>query len=214
MGRPKEPLIERDAVAITALVLIDESGLESFSVRRLGQALGVNPASLYHHFPDKAAILHQVCLRVMREGRVGEPARPAEGWQDYLRRMAHGYRNGLLRHPNVAPLMAPSVLLRPFSLSFRERAAEKLCQSAVPDRLIHPIIDSIEILAYGSAVLNPQQQRADERLPISPEDRVPVLARAVARAPGSATGVFAAQLDALIEGWAVLARSTRRKKEE
>ena len=212
MGRPREPLIDREVVVLTALQLIDEHGLEGFSVRSLGHALGVNPASLYHHFTGKPAILHLVCLQVMREGRVGERARVDQTWQAYLRRTAHGYRDGLLRHPNVAPLMAPTVLLRPFSLLHRERVAEKLHESAVPDRYIHPIIDSVEILAYGSALLNPQQQASDERLPIRPDDHVPALARAVAEAPRSAQEVFSTQLDALIEGWAVMTEGSRRKR--
>jgi AcrR family transcriptional regulator len=173
--------------------------------------LGVNPASLYHHFADKAAILHLVCLHVMREVGIGEVAQPGESWQGHLRRAANGYRDGLLRHPNVAPLMAPNVLLRPLSLSHRERVAEKLRASAIPDRYIHPILDSIETLAYGSALLNPRQERVSDRLPIGPEDGVPALARAVAEAPGTADEIFAVQLEALIEGWTVMTDRTGGK---
>ena len=130
--------------------------------------------------------MHGVRLRVLQEGHVGERAHRHETWQDYVRRTTAGYRRSLLRHPNVAPLLAPTELLRPFSLRLRDRVAAKLLEDGVPDVLVYPIIDSVETLAYASALLNPLQEGAKVRLTILPEDDVPALERVVSAAPSLA----------------------------
>ena len=204
MARPRQPLIDRLRVVEKALEIIDRDGLEAVSIRRIGSELGVDGTSLYHHFADKEAIVHGVRLRILQEGHVGEPRDRYETWQDYVRRTTAGYRRSLLRHPNAAPLLAPTELLRPFSLRLRDRVAAKLLEDGVPDALVYPIIDSVETLAYASALLNPLQEGAKVRLTILPEDDVPALERAVSAAPPSPGKVFLLQLQAVIDGWTAL----------
>jgi len=43
---------------------IDRDGLAGFSTRKLGEALGVQAMSLYHHFPSKAHVLDAVLADV------------------------------------------------------------------------------------------------------------------------------------------------------
>jgi TetR/AcrR family tetracycline transcriptional repressor len=206
MGRPKLPLIDPDKVVATALDLIDRDGLDRFSIRKLAHELGINGASLYHHFADKDAILHRARLLILHESRVGEPPAPDEPWQEYVRRTTIGYRRSLLRHPNALPLMSPTVLLRPFSLLLRDRVAAKLLDDGVPARYALAIIDSVETLAYGAALLNPPQLSPRARLPIRRDDKVPSLATAVRAAPSAPDRLFELQLQALIKGWAGLVR--------
>jgi TetR/AcrR family tetracycline transcriptional repressor len=204
VARPKLPLIDRDEVVATALDLIDRDGLDAFSIRRLATELGVNGASLYHHFADKDAILHRVRLLILHESHVGEFPAPDEPWQDYVRRTTLGYRASLLLHPNALPLMAPTVLLRPFSLVLRDRVAAQILRDGVPPALVFPIIDSVEVLAYASALLNPLQLSPQARLPVRASDNVPSLARALRAAPRAPERLFELQLEAVIEGWADL----------
>jgi TetR/AcrR family transcriptional regulator, tetracycline repressor protein len=204
MARPKIPLIDRTTVVSTALEIIDRDGLDEFSIRKIAGELGVNGASLYHHFRDKDAILHGVRLLIVKESRLGKPPLPDEPWQVSLRRRTIGYREAILRHPNALPLMAPNILLRPFSLSLRDSIAEPLLAHGVPPELVLPIIDSVEGLVYASALLNPEQLGARSRLSLLPSDDVPSLARAITAAPRSAQAMFDVQLDALIEGWTAL----------
>ena len=204
MARPSRPLIDRERVLKTALDIIDRDGLEAVSIRRIGSELGVDGTSLYHHFTDKDAILQGVRLLALRESHVGDPPVASESWQEYVRRMTTGYRASLLRHPNAAPLLAPTLLLRPYSLVFRDRVASKLAAEGVPAKLVFPIIDSVETLAYASALLNPDQQSAKARIAIGPDDHVPALARAVGASPRSPNTVFDLQLKALVEGWTAM----------
>ena len=48
--------------------------------------------------------------------------------------------------------MPPTMFGRPLGLVFRDRVAAKLLQQGVPAKLTIPIIDSMETIAYASAV--------------------------------------------------------------
>ena len=57
--------LTRDEILAKAIELIDADGLEALSMRRLGEALGVEAMALYHHFPNKDAILDGVARRIV-----------------------------------------------------------------------------------------------------------------------------------------------------
>src|SRR5436190_1314527 len=80
MARPKTALIDREDAVRTALEMIDEDGLSSFSLEKLSKRLGVRGPSLYHHFDDRADLLAHVARLVLtevpaRSGRQGEQLR-------------------------------------------------------------------------------------------------------------------------------------------
>ena len=56
---PRAPL-NRDRVLRAAIALADEAGIESLSMRKLGQALGVEAMSLYNHVANKDDILNAI----------------------------------------------------------------------------------------------------------------------------------------------------------
>lgn len=204
VARPSLPLINHDDVIATALETIDQEGLEALTIRRLGEKLGIHGASLYHHFRGKESILHGVRMRIMRDARItGRPIED-ESWQECIRRVTLAYHGALLLHPNAAPLMAPSNLLRPYSLLIRDHVAAKLLAEGVPRSLAFAIIDSVETLAYASALLNPSRQRPQDRLPVRASDNVPSLSRSLRHAPRTSAKLFRIQLDALLTGWTAL----------
>ena len=67
---PRLPL-SRDRVLRAAIELADDVGIESLSMRRLGQSLGVEAMSLYNHVANKDDILNAIV------DMVGEPDRAA-----------------------------------------------------------------------------------------------------------------------------------------
>lgn len=207
MPRPKEPLIKPAEAVATALEVIDRDGLEGFNIRRLAHELGVNPSSLYHHFHDKNEILNRVCRLVLEESRVFAPLRIDAPWQVYVKKSVAQYRRALIRHPNVAPLMTPSGPLGRFGDSLGRRGVAELLAEGVPSKYIYAIIDSINSLAYGSALLNPQFSESDAQIGPAPADDVPGLSEVLRSAPRSPDRLFEMQIDALVEGWtAVLDR--------
>jgi AcrR family transcriptional regulator len=59
MAKSGEPLT-RQRVLEAALHLIDQEGLEGFSMRKLGSLLGVEAMSLYNHVESKRAVFDGV----------------------------------------------------------------------------------------------------------------------------------------------------------
>lgn len=64
-GWPRETALTREVVLRTALEIIDRDGVEGLSMRRMGQALGRDPMSLYRHAANKAALLDGVAELVL-----------------------------------------------------------------------------------------------------------------------------------------------------
>ncbi|HVN11309.1 MAG TPA: TetR/AcrR family transcriptional regulator [Kineosporiaceae bacterium] len=50
------------ALVDEAVRQVRERGTDQVSLRGLAQIIGVSPSAAYQHFPDKAALLHAVCL--------------------------------------------------------------------------------------------------------------------------------------------------------
>ncbi len=56
--RRRDGASTRQQAIRVALQLFTEQGYEATSLRQIADALGINKASLYYHFPSKEAILH------------------------------------------------------------------------------------------------------------------------------------------------------------
>lgn len=65
-GHGREPLT-RERIARAALGILDSEGMDALTMRRLGDELGVEAMSLYHHFSGKDAILDAVCELLVAE---------------------------------------------------------------------------------------------------------------------------------------------------
>jgi AcrR family transcriptional regulator len=94
--RAERTALTRDRIEAEALALIDAHGIEAFSTRKLGERLGCEAMSIYHHFPSKAHILDALVDRVF--GGMPIPDKtlsPAER----LRQFAQGWRRVALEHP-------------------------------------------------------------------------------------------------------------------
>jgi AcrR family transcriptional regulator len=94
--------LSRDRVLQTALRLADQGGLESLSMRRLGQELGVEAMALYYHFANKDAVLDGIVDLVFGEIEL-PPAGP--DWKTAMRRRAISLRDALARHRWAIGLM-------------------------------------------------------------------------------------------------------------
>jgi TetR/AcrR family transcriptional regulator, tetracycline repressor protein len=103
MPRPKTPLLDRQKIVDTALALIDESGVEKFSIHALARVLNVKSPSIYYYFTDRDELLTAVALAVLAKVRV--PRRRSGDWSALLIESAVAYYRALRAHPNVAPLL-------------------------------------------------------------------------------------------------------------
>ncbi len=59
--------IDEETLVVTASDVLEHEGIEALSMRRVAQSLGVRASSLYHHFPDKSALLRAVAEKGLRQ---------------------------------------------------------------------------------------------------------------------------------------------------
>lgn len=95
LSRKRLPL-SRERILDAALALADSEGVPAISMRRLGQAMGVEAMSLYKHVTDKDDILDGIVERVLE--RIALPA-PDDDWKMAMRRRAESAREVFARHP-------------------------------------------------------------------------------------------------------------------
>jgi AcrR family transcriptional regulator len=105
--------LTREVVLTAALGLIDRDGIERLSMRRLAQALGRDPMTLYRHAKNKADLLDGVAETVLAQLEVDATDRD---WASQLRIVARNYRRLALAHPNVVPLLVTRPLSAPLGL--------------------------------------------------------------------------------------------------
>jgi AcrR family transcriptional regulator len=105
--------ITRDVVLAAALEIIDRDGADGLSMRRLARSVNRDPAVLYRHAPNKAALLDGVAEIVLAQLKV-DPADP--DWAGQLRAVARDFRALALAHPHVVPLLVTRPLASPLAL--------------------------------------------------------------------------------------------------
>src|SRR5579859_4619402 len=99
-ARNRVPL-SRERVLDAAMRLADQGGIESLTMRRLGQALGVEAMAVYYHFASKDEVVDGIVDRVHAEIEV-----PVDiDWRSAMRVRALSAREALSRHRWAPSLM-------------------------------------------------------------------------------------------------------------
>jgi len=121
----------------TALRLVDEHGLEALTMRRLAEEVGVEAASLYHHIPNKDALIDGMLVRMRSEVQVPDPL--PEDWIDVFQAVFAEYYRVLAAHPHLVIYAGRRVesdpetsgLIALTQLGFTEDDAVELWQSLI-----------------------------------------------------------------------------------
>ena len=128
MAKSGEPLT-RQRVLEAALRLLDQEGLEGFSMRKLGAVLGVEAMSLYNHVESKRALFDGVIELLIVQAPY--PEQPDATPREELWAFAHAFRDVLRAHPRVLPLVATSPLRTSASLAMLDHLLETLHQAQI-----------------------------------------------------------------------------------
>ena len=100
----KHRVLSRRRILVAALELADGEGLGAVSMRRVARRLGAGTMSLYHHVPDKDALLGGMADLVFE--RVGLPDESESDWADRIVGLNLAFRRAALEHPAVVPVIA------------------------------------------------------------------------------------------------------------
>jgi len=115
-----------------ALALTRAEGLQAVSMRRLADALGVRPTSVYHHLGGGKERLLELLVEHVG-GTVRRP--PDDGpWAGRLRLWAHAVRDALVAHPGLAGHLLDRGPAGPNGLRLAESALRALRDAGLDDR--------------------------------------------------------------------------------
>jgi AcrR family transcriptional regulator len=106
-GAPGRPPLSRERIIETAIEFVDRRGLPALTMRRLGKELGVEAMALYRYVNGRDDLLEGIVDQMVAPLQLRpDHAQPTDGWQAYLRWLAHGVRELTRNHPNAFPLIA------------------------------------------------------------------------------------------------------------
>jgi AcrR family transcriptional regulator len=138
--RPRAPLT-REQVLRAAVTLADEGGIDSLSMRKLGQQLGVEAMSLYNHVANKGEILDGMVDMV---AGMFELASKDGHWKSAIRQSAISAHEVLLDHPWACSLALSRPKVGPAKLRYVDAMAGSLREAGFSIQLAHNAMHAIE----------------------------------------------------------------------
>jgi AcrR family transcriptional regulator len=141
--------LSRERVLRAAITLADKGGIESLTMRKLGQALGVEAMSLYRHVANRDEILDGIVEAVI--GEIEVPAKGAD-WKLAMRRRAISAHEVILRHPWASTLIESRVLLSPAMLRYSDAIIGSLRDGGFPILFTYRALFILDSYVYGFAL--------------------------------------------------------------
>jgi AcrR family transcriptional regulator len=124
---PRRSGLTRERIVELALEIIDEDGLEAMNMRRLAADAGVKPMSLYHHYPNKRAILDAVGEKIAAAALGVSPPDPR--WRSRVRQLFMGLHALTEAHPRALPLISAAVVRTPSGRRWMEELMGTLLEA-------------------------------------------------------------------------------------
>jgi AcrR family transcriptional regulator len=147
-AEPREPL-NRERVLQAALTLADANGIDALSMRKLGEAVGVEAMSLYNHVPSKADVLDGLIDLVFSEIELPSGT---HGWRTAMRLRAIAIRAALTRHPWAIGLMESRTSPGPATLRHHDAVLGCLRSARFPVALTAHAYAVLDSYIYGFAL--------------------------------------------------------------
>ena len=184
--------LSRERVLDAAIKLADQGGLESLSMRKLGQELGVEAMAVYYHFANKGEVIDGIVDIVFSQ--IDLPASGAD-WKSAMRQRAVSLRDVLLRHRWAIGLMESRRKPGPANLRHHDVVIGSLRSAGLNMPTIAHAYSLVDSYVYGFALFA-------MNLPFDPSEEVADLGQGVLRAyPVNAYPNLVAYISAMRPGY-------------
>ena len=184
--------LSRERVLDAAIKLADQGGLESLSMRKLGQELGVEAMAVYYHFANKDEVIDGIVDIVFSQ--IDLPASGAD-WKSAMRQRAVSLRDVLLRHRWAISLMESRRKPGPANLRHHDVVIGSLRSAGLNMPTIAHAYSLVDSYVYGFALFA-------MNLPVDPSEEVADLGQDVLRAyPVNAYPNLVAYISAMRPGY-------------
>jgi AcrR family transcriptional regulator len=132
----------RAKILLAALRLLERGGPEAITMRRVAKAVGVTAMAIYHHFPDREAL-----LRALADAETDRISALFDKWQargsalSRLRKMTESYVDYAFAHPRMFAFLflQDRPQLRRFPADFAPRRSTML--NRVTDTIAEAMLD-------------------------------------------------------------------------
>jgi AcrR family transcriptional regulator len=161
--------LSRERVLAAAVAFADEHGIESLSMRKLGEAVGVEAMSLYNHVANKDDLLDGMIDLVFGEIALSSGE---DGWKSAMRRRAMAVRSTLSRHRWAIGLMESRTSPGPANLRHHDAVIGCLREAGFSIPLTAHAYSALDSYIYGFAM----QER---NLPFDSPEQTSELAQAI-----------------------------------
>ena len=131
--------------------LLDEQGIEAFSMSRLGDRLGVTAMALYRHVADRADLERAVAALVLADLAVGPVA--GGSWPDAVASWMQRVRDHWRRHPWLGRLLADDAALSPPWVAALDGLAGILEDAGFPPKVVARELVRISRATAGTVML-------------------------------------------------------------
>lgn len=148
----RRPELSAHAIAACGVTLADREGLESVSMRRIAEALGVSPMALYRHVENREALLLAMAGQTARHSAL-IPLPPAS-WQEMLRQLAVSLWEGFVQHPWLLQIvLGPSRLLDMAPTAELEHLLRALQDAGLSSEECFDCVVGISAVVIGTSTL-------------------------------------------------------------
>lgn len=200
--------LSRNKVLKAAIKLADKHDIESLSMRKLAQSLGVEAMSLYNHVANKEDVLDGIVDIVVSE--IDVPS-IGDDWRAAMRQRAVSAHSVLLRHPWASMLIVSRINVGPAMLRYVNATIGCLYEAGFSYNLADHAWNAIDSYIYGFTIqelsfpFEPSEyaNTAQDYLSLVPSDQYPYLnALAQKVIDGTHEGVhdFGFGLEFILEG--------------
>jgi AcrR family transcriptional regulator len=148
-ARTRRTPLSRERVLRAAVAYADESGLEALSMRKLGEAVGVEAMSLYTHVANKEDLLDGMIDLVFSE--IDLPS-GEDDWKTAMRQRAISIRRVLSRHRWAIGLMESRSTPGPATLRHHDAVIGCLRNAGFSVELTAHAYSALDSYIYGFAL--------------------------------------------------------------
>ena len=163
-----------------AVVLADDAGLETLSMRHLAQQLGVVPMALYKHVRDKDELLDGMVDALIDEF---EPPDPALDWKAAIRHRLLSARRVVLRHPWARKAIESRTRRTPTVLAYMDSVTGMFRAAGFSADLTHHLMHALGNRIWGFSPELFEEPRDDDAPPLTPEQQAALAAEFAQRYP-------------------------------
>lgn len=146
---PRRTPLNASRVLAGAIRLADRIGIEAFTIRKLAAELDVKPMTIYHHVPNKEAIIDGIVDMVFDEIELP----PADvDWKTAIRQRSMSMRAVLAKHPWAGPLMESRTNPGLATLRHHDAVLECLRRGGLSIQMTAHAYAIIDSFVYGFAL--------------------------------------------------------------